>query len=48
MDKNENRNIDEREAAMEEKLRDLTGDTQIPPSLEPGAVEKMLQEKKKE
>ena len=49
MEKKENRTMDEqREAAMEEKLRDLTGDTQIPPSLEPEAVEKMLLEKKKE
>ena len=48
MNKNENRNIDGREAEMEEKLRDLTGDTQVPSSLEPEAVEKMLLEKKRE
>ncbi|HIZ13187.1 MAG TPA: beta-propeller domain-containing protein [Candidatus Mediterraneibacter stercorigallinarum] len=49
MEKNENRTMDEqREAAMEEKLRDLTGDTEIPPSLEPEAVERLLLEKKKE
>lgn len=48
MDKNENRNMEEYEAAMEEKLRDLTSDTQVPPSLEPEAVEKLLLEKKKE
>lgn len=49
MDKNENRNnIDGQESALEEKLRDLTSDTQVPSSLEPEAVEKLLLEKKKE
>ena len=49
MEKSENRTMDEQqEAAMEEKLRDLTGDTEIPPSLEPEAVERLLLEKKME
>lgn len=48
MDKNENKkNVDEQAADMEDKLRDLTGDTQIPSALEPEAVEKLLLEKKK-
>lgn len=47
MDGNENRNTDTQDQ-MEDKLRDLTEDTQIPPSLEPEAVERMLYRKKKE
>ena len=33
---------------MEDKLRELTEDTQVPASLEPEQIEKMLLKKKKE
>ena len=47
MDGNEKKKLDTQNS-IEDKLRELTGDTQIPPSLEPEAVEKMLLKKKKE
>lgn len=36
------------DARMEERLRDLTDDVQVPPSLEPEAVEEMLLKRKRE
>ncbi len=47
MEGNENRNTGAKDP-LEDKLRELAGDTQIPASLEPEQVEKMLLKKKKE
>ena len=47
MEENKRTNTGENDL-MEDKLRELTEDTQVPASLEPEQIEKMLLKKKKE